>query len=89
MVSAPRQRLRPGDPGWDAYADLCSRHGATCPPPRFVHSAKPSAFYADIAQRTEGPRLDLFARQVHPGWDGWGDEYEGTPMDWTPCPTPT
>lgn len=32
----------------------------------------------------EGP-----ARQVHPGFDGWGDQYEGTPIDWTPCPTPT
>lgn len=55
----------------------CERSGvrrcSACPP-RFKHSAKPPEFYADIAARTVGPRLDMFARARHPGWEAWGDE---------------
>ena len=40
-----------------------------------AHSVKPAGFYAGIAERFDGPRLDVFARQVRPGWDGWGNEY--------------
>ena len=39
------------------------------------HSVKPQSFYAQIALYFGGPRLDVFARQVRPGFDGWGDEY--------------
>lgn len=39
------------------------------------HSIKPAIFYEDIAKSFDGPRIDLFARQIRPGYDGWGDEY--------------
>ena len=39
------------------------------------HSEKPSSFYNQIAQYFDGPRLDVFARQIRYGYDGWGDEY--------------
>ncbi|MCE8012917.1 MT-A70 family methyltransferase [Billgrantia desiderata] len=39
------------------------------------HSAKPDSFYRQVAQYFPGPRLDVFARQVREGFDGWGDEY--------------
>lgn len=40
-----------------------------------AHSVKPSNLYANICKYFDGPRLDVFARQVRPGFDGWGDEY--------------
>lgn len=40
-----------------------------------AHSVKPSSFYAEICKYFEGPRLDVFARQIRPGFDGWGNEY--------------
>jgi len=39
------------------------------------HSTKPASFYRQIAALFPGERLDVFARQVHPGFDGWGNEY--------------
>ena len=41
-----------------------------------THSAKPNQFYQEMANHFPGPRLDVFARQHHPGFDGWGNEYE-------------
>ena len=77
VFQAPRVRLEHWDAaGYTAYAEKCRAAGATCPPPRFVHSAKPPAFYADLAGRTLPPRLDMFARRAHPGWHGWGDQYD-------------
>lgn len=40
-----------------------------------VHSAKPDSFYQSIARHFNGRRLDVFARQVREGYDGWGNEY--------------
>ena len=45
--------------------------------PRPSHSVKPREFYDVIERVTDGPRLDMFARRVIPGFDGWGDEYPG------------
>ena len=39
------------------------------------HSRKPDIFYESLAWTLE-PRLDMFAREERPGWDGWGDEYK-------------
>ena len=41
--------------------------------PRSVHSAKPGAFYRLLERITPGPRIDLFARARHPGFDAWGN----------------
>jgi N6-adenosine-specific RNA methylase IME4 len=30
--------------------------------------------YERIERYCEGPYLELFARQIRPGWDAWGDE---------------
>lgn len=40
-----------------------------------IHSAKPDSFYRAVAQYFSGPRLDVFARQIRDGFDGWGNEY--------------
>ncbi|MEW9823951.1 MAG: MT-A70 family methyltransferase [Candidatus Symbiodolus clandestinus] len=40
-----------------------------------IHSAKPDSFYQTIARHFNGRRLDVFARQVREGYDGWGNEY--------------
>lgn len=40
------------------------------------HSEKPSYFYQLLARVTGGPRIDLFARKRHPGFDAWGDEVQ-------------
>ena len=41
------------------------------------HSEKPAQFYQKLREWTPEPRIDLFARQAHYGFDGWGDEYVG------------
>lgn len=42
-----------------------------------AHSVKPIELYQHIEKYFEAPRLDVFARRKHKGFDGWGDEYEG------------
>ena len=38
------------------------------------HSAKPPEAYEQIAAISPGPRIEIFARDPRPGFDGWGDE---------------
>jgi N6-adenosine-specific RNA methylase IME4 len=38
------------------------------------HSEKPDEFFATVARVTDGPRLEVFARRVRIGFDGWGNE---------------
>ena len=38
------------------------------------HSEKPVTLYEHISRYFQGPRLDVFARRQHPGFDAWGDE---------------
>jgi N6-adenosine-specific RNA methylase IME4 len=40
------------------------------------HSQKPEESYQLIEKVSPGPRLELFARTVRPGWQAWGDEIE-------------
>lgn len=44
---------------------------------RREHSRKPSEAYWLVEQSSPGPRLELFARQMRPGWVSWGDESDG------------
>jgi len=48
------------------------------------HSEKPVQFYQLLRRWTPEPRIDIFARQRHYGFDGWGDEYvgEGPLSEW-------
>ena len=39
-----------------------------------MHSQKPEAFYEHVRTSFDGPRLDVFARMRHDGFDAWGDE---------------
>jgi N6-adenosine-specific RNA methylase IME4 len=41
------------------------------------HSEKPPKFYQMLRAWTPKPRIDIFARQRHYGFDGWGNEYVG------------
>ena len=45
--------------------------------PTKKHSQKPARFYQLLRGWTPAPRIDLFARQAHEGFDGWGNEYAG------------
>lgn len=40
------------------------------------HSAKPSAWYELIKDMSPEPRIDIFARKRHEGFEAWGDEVE-------------
>lgn len=42
------------------------------------HSRKPDEIYPIIEACTTGPRIELFARGVRPGWTVWGDEAADT-----------
>jgi N6-adenosine-specific RNA methylase IME4 len=42
------------------------------------HSQKPDEQYAKIARLYPyGKRIELFAREIHSGWDAWGNEING------------
>ena len=41
-----------------------------------THSEKPVEFYDIIKQKTKAPRIDIFARKKHKGFEAWGDEIE-------------
>lgn len=47
--------------------------------PRGAHSVKPQAFYDRIERVSPGPRLELFARTLRPGWTTWGNELPPSP----------
>lgn len=42
--------------------------------PRREHSRKPDCIQGRIECLVGGPYVELFARQVRPGWDSWGEE---------------
>jgi N6-adenosine-specific RNA methylase IME4 len=42
--------------------------------PRREHSRKPDSARDEIATLFDGPRVELFARSHHPGFEAWGDE---------------
>lgn len=41
-----------------------------------VHSRKPERMRQMIETVSYAPRVELFARQIYPGWDVWGDGVE-------------
>jgi N6-adenosine-specific RNA methylase IME4 len=43
---------------------------------RREHSRKPDFIRDEICALFEGPRIELFARSRHPGFDAWGDEVD-------------
>ena len=45
--------------------------------PHKKHSAKPPGFFELVEQITDGPRLELFAREARLGWDSSGNESLG------------
>jgi N6-adenosine-specific RNA methylase IME4 len=40
------------------------------------HSSKPPEFYAMVETSSPGPWLEMFARQLRPGWAAWGAEID-------------
>ena len=42
--------------------------------PRREHSRKPDEQYQRIMDLSEGPYIEMFARQRQPGWSAWGNE---------------
>jgi N6-adenosine-specific RNA methylase IME4 len=42
--------------------------------PRGRHSEKPDAIRQMIERASPGPSLELFARELVPGWFAWGHE---------------
>lgn len=42
--------------------------------PRRQHSRKPDEFYSRVQSYSEGPYIEMFARQSRPNWDCWGNE---------------
>lgn len=45
---------------------------------RTKHSAKPDEIRRMIEKASPGPRLELFARRLAPGWASWGNQIERT-----------
>ena len=55
----------------------CPRQIQEWPKPK-RHSEKPAEAYALIAELSDGPRIDIFARQARPGFTPWGNEAPAT-----------
>jgi N6-adenosine-specific RNA methylase IME4 len=49
------------------------------------HSQKPDEFYDIIRRVTEGPRIDVFSRSAHEGFEACGNEVDKFPA---PAPVP-
>lgn len=45
--------------------------------PKSIHSRKPDAMRQMIERVSYAPRIELFAREEHTGWDVWGNEVDG------------
>lgn len=58
------------DIGEGQYIKTCFESSIT------KHSEKPNIFYESIRYRTKEPRIDIFSRKKHEGFDSWGDEVE-------------
>jgi len=43
------------------------------------HSVKPKIFYDMLLRSTPAPRIDIFARKKHFGFDAWGNNVDNTP----------
>ena len=48
-----------------------------------AHSRKPETMRRMIERVSYAPRIELFAREPHDGWDVWGDEVSGI-EEWKP-----
>lgn len=46
--------------------------------PKTGHSRKPTHFFDLVERVSPAPRVELFAREPHLGWDSWGHGYEFT-----------
>lgn len=46
------------------------------------HSAKPETMRSMIERVSYAPRIELFARDQHEGWDVWGNEVQGITFGW-------
>ena len=44
--------------------------------PKTIHSSKPDSMRNVIEWVSYAPRIELFAREHHAGWDVWGNEVE-------------
>jgi len=63
-----------GRPGAKIVAPKeCPVQVHTWPKPK-RHSEKPAEAYAMIERLSEGPRIDIFARQKRPGFTPWGNQ---------------
>lgn len=40
------------------------------------HSRKPDEFYERVAEASPGPRIDIFSREPHEGFEAWGNEVD-------------
>lgn len=47
---------------------------------RSAHSRKPDKIRRLVELVSPGPRLEMFARQQHNGWDAFGDQIERSPL---------
>lgn len=45
--------------------------------PTSGHSVKPDVFYERVVEASPGPRLEMFARAPHDGFEAWGNEAQG------------
>jgi len=42
------------------------------------HSEKPAEFFTLVERVSAPPYLEMFARNIRPGWAAWGDEIDGS-----------
>ena len=71
-----RDACEPFFTGWRGRLPARAGHGErnAVLAERREHSRKPEQMHEMLERLFEGPRCELFARRVRPGWDCWSDE---------------
>ena len=65
------QHVLEHDPDWEA----CVNCEYVLEPKQTLHSRKPAVFRDKIVTLLgDRPRVELFAREAHPGWTAWGNQ---------------
>lgn len=69
-----RKGPRVGNPFGNGGRNAPTTGGTWFEWPRGRHSEKPGEFYQLVERISPAPRLEMFARNLRPGWDSHGDE---------------
>lgn len=73
-ILVARKGARAGNPFGQGGRTAQATAGTLFEWPRAAHSEKPQEFFDLVERLSPGPRLEMYARKVRPGWAAFGDQ---------------